>query len=275
MDPQEEPAELSGVGRYRRRGAGPVVLVLSNPQADPSWWATSLSTALVGAGYEVVTFVHTGPGTSPPEVADDVARLVEHLDAGPVRLLGWSQGAAIAQETTVRHAHLVTAAVLIAPYGRQNAMDRVLQEAWATLHRAGDELDPVRLAMLLLTSYPAAQLGDDAVAAPVIEAVRQHASRAGADPDAQRRAAEFITGYQDRLPGLSGVRVPCLVIGFHDDADTFVVRAREVAAALPDSRYVELADAGHLAPVDQPDRVAAPVLEFLTALDAPGRAGPG
>ena len=57
------------------------------------------------------------------------------------------------------------------------------------------------------------------------------------------------------------------MIGFHDDADTFVARAREVADALPNSHYVELADAGHLTPVTEPSRVSRPTLEFLDSLE--------
>ncbi|WP_432538031.1 alpha/beta fold hydrolase [Kineococcus arenarius] len=261
-------SELAGVGRYQRHGSGPAVLVLSNPQVDPAWWAADLITALSAAGYEVITFRHTGAGTSPPQVADDVAALIEHLGTGAVRLLGWSQGAAIAQEVAVRHPHLAAAAVLIAPYARQNVADAVLQDAWAALRQAGEEMDPVRLAMLLLTSYPPQHLGRDDVTAPLVQGLRRYATKAASDADAQRRAAQFIAGYHDRLPGLRALRLPCLVIGFRDDADTFVARAREVAEAIADSRYLELPDAGHLTPVSDPDRVIGPVVNFLGQVGA-------
>ena len=82
-------------------------------------------------------------------------------------------------------------------------------------------------------------------------------------PGSRVRSRAFIRGYRDRIGALSGVRVPCLVLGFALDLDTFVVRAREVAAAIPGSRYVELPGAGHLTPVTDPDRVLGPVLEFF------------
>ena len=94
--------ELAGLGRYDRRGQGPPVLILSNPQADPAWWAAPFTSALAGAGYEVITFVHTGLSWAPADVVGDVATFIEHAAAEPVRLLGWSQGAAIAQENVVR-----------------------------------------------------------------------------------------------------------------------------------------------------------------------------
>ncbi|MEV0397859.1 alpha/beta hydrolase [Polymorphospora rubra] len=251
------------VGRYRRHGHGPPVVILGNPQADPDWWAPPFVAALVDAGYEAVTFVHTGDSYAPAGVVRDVVAFVEHLAAGPVRLLGWSQGAAIAQEVALLRPDLVEAAALVATYGRQNSVDRILQAASSALDAAGPELDPVRLAMLLLTSYPPAALGDDAFVAPMVDAARAWSVRPAEHPEPRRRSAAFIAGYQERLDALAGVRVPCLVVGFGQDADTFVVRAREVANAIPGSRYVELPDAGHLTPVTEPHRVIDPVLAFF------------
>jgi hypothetical protein len=57
-------------------------------------------------------------------------------------------------------------------------------------------------------------------------------------------------------------------MGFRQDVDTFVTRAREVAEAIPDSLYLELADAAHLAPVTDPPRVIEPVLSFFAGVGA-------
>lgn len=46
-------------------------------------------------------------------------------------------------------------------------------------------------------------------------------------------------------------------------------RARQVAAAIPGSRYVELHDAGHLAPVTETRRVIEPILAFYADIDSP------
>ena len=254
--------ELSGVGRYERRGQGPPVVILSNPQADPAWWAAPFTAALVGAGYEAISFVHAGPSWAPDAVVRDVAAFIEHAAAGPVRLLGWSQGAAIAQETALLRPDLVTSAALIATYGRQNVMDRILQDAWRALDAVGPELDPVRTALLLLTSYPPRQLGVDRHAAEKAAGAARHAAGRAASPGPRQRSAAFITAYQDRLTALAAVTVPCLVMGFADDADTFAARAREVARAIPASEYLELPGAGHLTPVTNPELVISPVLDF-------------
>lgn len=263
--------ELAGIGRYRRHGAGSPVVILSNPAADPSWWAAPFVSTLGDAGYEAITFVHTGEGWSPSAVVRDVAAFIEHLEVDRVRLIGWSQGAAIAQEVALQRPDLVASAALVATYARQNTMDRVLQDAYRTLAAGGDELDPVRLALLFLTSYPADLLGDDAFVNPRVDGMRHWAAKP-ADSDRPQRAAAFIAGYHERLPALEAMLPPCLIIGFGLDTDTFVARAREVAEAIPYSRYVELPDAGHLEPVLAPNRVLRPILDFFADLP-PGQAG--
>lgn len=254
--------ELAGVGRFDRQGIGAPVVLLSNPQADPGWWSPPIVAALTDAGYEAITFVHTGASFAPHDVAVDVASFIEHLDAGPVRLLGWSQGAAIAQEVALLRPDLVTAAALIAGYGRQNCFDRLVQRAWRVLDDSGADYDALRLALLLLTSYPPQLLGDDQFIGSRMDALTQWATPRPKS-DARQRSIEFIAGYQERLAALGGITVPCLSVGFELDADTFATRAREVADAIPDCRYVEVPGAGHLTPVTDPNLVLAPVLEFL------------
>lgn len=266
---REPGLKFEGVGRYQRHGQGPVVVILSSPQADPDWWAGPFISALVNARYQVIPFTHTGPSYALVDVVADVARFIEHLRTSPVRLLGWSQGAAIAQEVALAHPDLTAAAALIAGYGRQNSIDRLLQDAWRALEAAGDELDPVRLAMLLLTSYPPQQLGDDAFTDALIGGARRWSAKSTRNLESRRRSAQFIAAYQERLPALARITVPCLVMGFGQDADTFVNRARQVAAAIPGSRYVELHDAGHLAPVTETRRVIEPILAFYADIDSP------
>jgi pimeloyl-ACP methyl ester carboxylesterase len=243
------------------------VVILSNPQADPDRWAAPFVSALVNAGYEAIPFIHAGDSYAPTDVVRDVATFIEHLDTGPVRLLGWSQGAAIAQEVALLRPDLVTAAALIATYGRQNSVDRLLQDAWAALEPAGDELDPVRLALLFLTSYPPQSLGDDAFVGPRVDGMRAWSVNTADSREPRHRSVGFITAYQERLSDLAGMQVPCLVMGFGQDTDTFVTRAREVAESIPASRYLELPDAGHLTPVTEPQRVIDPVLAFFTDID--------
>lgn len=129
------------------------------------------------------------------------------------------------------------------------------------LGRAGEDLDPIRLALALLTAFPAEKLADDAFVSRMRGIQTEWATHA--DPAQRRRASDYIAGYQNRLPALSDMRTPCLILGFDLDTDTFAARAREASDAIPTACYVEVADVGHLAPVTHPQEVWPVVVDFL------------
>lgn len=249
--------EVSGLGVVHTWGTGPEIVLLSNPLADPAQWSSSVREELLIGGYRVTTFEHRSSGDWESVVACVSEFLADRRD--PVALVGWSQGAAIAQEVALYAEDKVRAAVLIATYGRQNAIDRVLQHAWAALPDKDD--DPLRLALSFLSSFPPDRLADDDFVERMVELQAEWAGQP--DPDARRRAASFISSYQDRLPALASIRVPCLVMGFEGDSDTFVSRAHEVALAIPGSEYVELPGLGHAAPISDPSEVWPVVIDFL------------
>lgn len=239
-------------------GAGREVIILSNPLAAPVEWSSDVRDDLLALGYRVTTFEHR------PNELDwrSAVACVEAFVARrrePVSLVGWSQGAAIAQEVALAAPRYVQAAVLLATYGRQNEIDKILQESWDFLTTVG--ADSLRLAMMLLTAFPPDLLADDFFVQNMREIQPDWAGRP--DPQARRRAATFISTYQDRLPSLADVMTPCLIMGFELDTDTFAARAREVAQAIPRSEYVELRGLGHAAPFTDPGLVWPKVVDFL------------
>lgn len=234
-----EQQEDSSLGLVRSWGAGREVVVLSNPLVDPSDWSAPVRGTLVSRGYRVTTFEHQPVADDWRSVVECVSEFIDGRPA-PVAVLGWSQGAAIAQEAALACGEQVTCAALLATYGRQNEADKVLQACLSTLAAADDDLDPVRLAVGLLTAFPPGQLADDAFVRRMT--TLQPAWAARPDPDARRRASAFVASYQDRLEALSDVAAACLVMAFELDTDTFAARARKVAAAIPGATYLELPD---------------------------------
>jgi pimeloyl-ACP methyl ester carboxylesterase len=249
-----------GLGVVHSWGFGPEVVFLSNPLADPVSWSAVVRDELLELGYRVTTFEHR-PAKS--DWRGVVGCVVEFLASRrePVALVGWSQGAAIAQEVALASPDAVSCAALLATYGRQNEIDKALQKAWDRLAYGEDDVDGVRLAMALLTAFPPERLADDDFIAHMRATQDDWAGRP--DPRRRQRAGTFIATYQDRLPALGSVTTPCLVMGFELDADTFAVRAREVAEAIPGAHYVELDGLAHAAPFSDPQRVWPPVVGFL------------
>ena len=130
--------------------------------------------------------------------------------------------------------------------------------------RLGDpdeDLEDPRLALALLTAFPPDRLADDDFVSRMKEA---QADWAGVpDPAARHRAATFISTYQDRLPHLAELMVPCLVIGFELDVDTCAARSREVAQVLPNAEHIEMPGLAHAAPITDGRRVWPLVVSFL------------
>ena len=67
----------------------------------------------------------------------------------------------------------------------------------------------------------------------------------------------------DATHWLASIHVPTLVIVGEHDAITPAAEMRRIAEAIPAARYVEVADAGHMAPLENPDAVNAAIREFL------------
>jgi pimeloyl-ACP methyl ester carboxylesterase len=66
---------------------------------------------------------------------------------------------------------------------------------------------------------------------------------------------------EDRLGGLD---VPTLILHGDDDFVPLEV-VRRIADAIPGARLVVLPDCGHFAYLEQPERTATEITEFLTA----------
>lgn len=236
------------------------MVFLSNPLADPVSWSAPARPALLEAGYSVTTFEHRCRGLGWRSAVSCVVDFIARR-SGPVALVGWSQGAALAQEVALAAPGHVTCAALLATYARQNEIDKVLQASWDHLADGGNELNALRLSMSLLTAFPPEQLADDRFVAHMRATQSEWASRP--PRDRRRRSAEFIATYQERLGHLADLRVPALVMGFELDTDTFAARAREVADVIPDATFVELAGLGHAAPLSAPAQVWPPVVDFV------------
>ena len=248
------------LGITRTWGSGPEVVFVSNPVADPVSWSAPVRDELLELGYRVTTFEHRPEGLDWRSAVGSVVEFLARRRA-PVALVGWSQGAAIAQEVALATPEAVTCAALLATYGRQNEIDKMLQQCWDRLAYGEDDLDDLRLAMALLTAFPPERLADDDFVSHM--RARQHDWAGRPAPHKRQRAATFIATYQDRVRALAAVTTPCLVMGFELDTDTFAARACEVAKSIPRARYVELDGVAHAAPFSDPHRVWPPVTDFL------------
>jgi pimeloyl-ACP methyl ester carboxylesterase len=253
---------------YDDRGTGDAVVFIAGHGGAGRTWLPHQVPAFLAAGYRCITFDNRGIGatenaegfTTETMVADTAA-LIEKLGAAPARIVGVSMGSYIAQELMVSRPDLVSGAVLMATRGRLDRAREFFQDAEAEFYQAGIQL-PVgyETKMRLLESFSRKTINDDS-------AVEDWIAMFSTWPAKQTpgtRCQLNVSPQTNRLPAYRSVSAPVLVIGFADDLVTPPHLGREVADAIPNGRYVQIPDAGHLGFFERPEAVNAAMLKFFT-----------
>lgn len=244
------------------RGQGEdAVLLLHGIGGGKSIWADTLP-ALAAAGFRAAALDFPGYGESPgrPTLAamvEAVGSLVAHLAAARTVLVGHSMGGMVAQELVARHPGCVQGLVLActsAAFGRPDGdwQARFVAERLAPLD-AG--LGMAGMAQRLVPAMVAPGASDAALQASIAVMARV--------PEASYRVAlQAIAGF-DRRAALAAIAVPTLCLaGAHDRTAPPEVMQR-MAQRIPGADYRCLADAGHIANVEQPAAFQAELLSFL------------
>jgi pimeloyl-ACP methyl ester carboxylesterase len=252
---------------YDDRGAGDAVLFIAGRGGAGRTWHLHQVPEFMRAGYRCITFDNRGIGatanaegfTTDTMVADTAA-LIEKLDVAPVHLVGVSMGAFIAQELMVARPELVRSAVLMATRGRHDRTREFFRDADAELLASGIRLPTAYDAKIrLMESFSPATLNDDAAVRDWIDMFTAWPTQPTPGTTAQLRIAPA----GNRLAAYGSITAPVLVIGFRDDLVLPARLAREVADAIPNSRYLEIPDTGHLGFIEKPQAVNAAALKFL------------
>ncbi|MER7114408.1 alpha/beta hydrolase [Saccharomonospora azurea] len=237
-------------------GSGrPIVLLHGLMGRATTWWRVSRWLTAYG---HVVGLDARGHGRArrrgswtTEEFADDVAQLVEELDAGPAVLIGHSMGGLHAWVAAARHPHLVDAVVVedMAPDQRGKTV-----EVW----RAYFESWPVPFRSLAHVSEFFGGLGDY-----FVECVeeRDDGYHLLADlEDLYAIATEW--GERDYWSYLEAVRCPLLVVEAEHTSMPAGQQA-EMAERAAHGRHVVVAGAGHVVHHDRSEAYRGAVEAFL------------
>jgi pimeloyl-ACP methyl ester carboxylesterase len=254
---------------YDDRGGGEPVVFITGRGGLGRVWHFHQVPAFLASGYRVVTFDNRGVGatenstgfTTETMVADTAA-LIEKLDDGPVRIVAVSMGSYIAQELMLARPELVKQAALMATHGRRDRTreffvngERELAESGITLPSQFDAT------VRLLQNFSPKTLNDD-------DAVEQWIgtyTTFPAKPTPGYRCQIDVLPEGNRLPAYRAITTPVLVIGFADDVVLPAHLAAEVADSLPNGRFLQIDDAGHLGFLERPHVVNAAILKFFAS----------
>jgi 3-oxoadipate enol-lactonase len=260
-----EHVEVEGTPlAYDENGDGPPLVLVHAAIADRRMWDPVIP--LLADTFRVIRYDARGFGDSP--AADgpfahwrDLAGLIQALDAAPARLIGVSMGGATVVALAVERPDLVERMVVAAPgIGLENpspAMIAFWDAEDAALDRGAiDEATEVNIRTWLDGPMRQSSEVDAAVRSLVFEMQRRAFEMANPASAEERPTQPLRT----RLPSIAA---PMLVmVGELDQPDMLAV-SEEVAAAVPNARFLSMPGVAHLPPLEAPEAFVELVRPFL------------
>ncbi len=190
--------------------------------------------------------------------ADVWASLAEVPAATPVALAGFSMGGYVAQQMLADAPRTVAALALIDTSCRPEAPDNIpLREA--TMAGLRRDMQAETLA-IIRRGVHASHLGD----AALLE--RGQRIMLGVGAEAAIGQLHAIIGRGDHRALLATLTMPTLVLCGRTDQVTPLARSQEAAALIPGAVLAIVEQAGHWAPLEQPEAVAQHLQRWLAAI---------
>ena len=249
--------------------SGAPLLLIAGLGAQMISWDEDFCGLLASRGFRVIRFDNRDAGRSTwmeaaytlDDMAADVAALLESLDIPAAHVVGVSMGGFIAQLVALNHPDrvLTLTSIMSGPNGEEHVQPT--DRGRAVLFMPAPETREQRVEVGVWAKKellgPADPFDDAYERARIARAIERAYHPAGFVRQLQAIAA--ATG---RLERLGSLRAPTLVI--HGDADILVPveNGRNVAAAIPGARLVEIEGMGH----DVPKRVWAQVADEIAAI---------
>jgi pimeloyl-ACP methyl ester carboxylesterase len=256
---------------YVDRGGGAPVLLVHGFPLDHTMWSAQVDALaercrviapdLRGFGQSSLGDADPMCGISMERYADDLAELLDALAIQePIVLVGFSMGGYIAWQFVRKYARRLRALVQCdtkaaadtdqASAVRLKMADNIFE--WGSA-RVAEIMGPKLLAERTMESKP-----------EVVEAIRRTVSRTS--PAAIAAAQRGMAARNDMTSLLPTIHVPTLVLVGAGDGLSPPREMRTIAAAIPQAEFVEIADAGHMTTMENPDAVNAALLNFVARL---------
>jgi pimeloyl-ACP methyl ester carboxylesterase len=249
---------------YEVIGHGNPVLLLHGLGSSGLDW--EYQTEALAASYKVIVLDLRGHGQSakPRErysiegFSRDVVALLEHLDCGPVHLVGLSMGGMIGFQLAVDHPGLLKSLCIVnsGPQVKLQSPHDYWQwfKRWSLMHMASMRTIGIALGKNL---FPKPDQG----------ALRAKVAERWASNDKRAYLASFKAivgwGVQERL---GAIDCPTLVISADHDYTPVAVKEHYVTL-IPNAHLAVIDDSRHATPLDQPERFNQTLLRFIAKAD--------
>jgi poly(3-hydroxyoctanoate) depolymerase len=254
--------------RVSIRGEGPPLLLVMGLGGNIEMW-DPLEQALNRRGFQTIAYDASGTGHSPTRLvpqrmtglARQAAHLLDALGHPQADVLGVSFGGAVAQELALGNPHRIHRMVLASTTcGLGGVPGGPL--ALSLLATPLRYYSPTFLRLTAGVLYGPTETPRDELLRAQIEA--RHAR----PPTLWGYASQLAAGAGwSSLPWLGRITAPTLVLAGDRDPIVPARNARILAGRIPSARLEVIAGAGHLLVLDQPERCATLIADFLG--DAP------
>jgi pimeloyl-ACP methyl ester carboxylesterase len=248
---------------YDDRGADDAILFLHAFPMDRTMWdrtADQVATMARAVSMDARGFGESAPASEVLEmetIAEDAARLLDHLHITSAVVCGLSMGGYAALAFARRHPDRVRGLILSdtrasgdteqARAARFSLIDKIRADGIRALEEAMVE----RLLGETTRREDAA----------LVESVRATIGRVA--PDAAIAALRGLARRRDSTDLLTKIAVPVLFVCGEEDVITSPAEMRELQRMVPESRYVEIARAGHLANLENPEMYRDAIVDFV------------
>ncbi len=193
------------------------------------------------------------------DMADDVERALQSLDAGRVCYLGHSMGGMVGMRLALRHPERVGALVLMNTSAE--AEPPSVQDLYDSVNEGsrGKPSNQATVGFLMnLMFSPAFR-----EAHPERAAFFEHQLFYPPDPEGVYHAAHAVIWREEVLKDLEALEIPTLVVGATGDTSVPLKHQENIAARLPGAHLVVIDACGHMAPVEQPEVLLGHLWAFL------------
>jgi 3-oxoadipate enol-lactonase len=272
---EETPVELRSNGctfhcEIEGREDGPWVTLSHGLATDLTMWDDLVP--FLAPHYRVLRYDSRGHGGSAATPGDyslellgqDVIGIMDALGIEKTHFVGLSMGGMVGMGLALDHADRMRSVTVCDARG---VAPPEYQDAWAERSRKVQSGGIETMVEPSVTRWftPAFQQGNPAA----LDKVRDMVRRTAPEGYCGSATALRMLDYERRLPD---VKVPMLFLVGREDQGAPAAVMREMHVKTPGSRYAEIPDAAHISVMEQPERCAAAVLDFLDAVEPATRA---
>lgn len=252
---------------YEVFGDGPVIVLTHSFLFDRRMWRHQIP-VLTDRGWRVIAIDMRGHGESglsrEPftiyDVMDDTLAVLDAEDVHDAVWIGESIGGFLSLRAALRHPERVRALVIVdSDAGPEGTAERLRHRAMAMVG--------LRLGWRAIMPSIMRDMFGSTTRRERPDLVDEWSSNIQQlDRPSSARGIKAIANRDDLLPRLGDISAPTLVVVGAEDKPLPPERARRISTGIPDAELEIIEGAGHLSPLEQPERFNTALLTFLDRL---------